>query len=215
MSGAGDELDASHILRAAGRTAVAWRNGGGVTREVAVHPPGAGWDAFDWRVSLAEVTADGPYSPLPGVRRILTVVAGAGTELTVAGTTRLRADRYRPLAFPGGAATAGRLLDGPVVNLNVMLREGRARATVEMVRGSRRVAAGPGSGAGTGSGADGGRSAGQGVLVMALEGRTRLSAPGEPVVTLERFDAVWLAGARAAAAELGTDGVAAVVTLSA
>ncbi|MFE7664028.1 HutD/Ves family protein [Streptomyces celluloflavus] len=213
MSGAGDELGPSHILRAAGRTAVAWRNGGGVTREVAVHPPGAGWDAFDWRVSLAEVTADGPYSPLPGVRRILTVVAGAGTELTVAGVSRLRADRYRPLAFPGGAATAGRLLDGPVVNLNVMLREGRARATVEMVRGSRRVAAGPGSGAG--SGTDGGRSAGHGVLVMALEGRTRLSAPGEPVVALERFDAVWLAGARAAAAELGTDGVAAVVTLSA
>ncbi|MFE5741736.1 HutD/Ves family protein [Streptomyces celluloflavus] len=212
MSGAGDELGPSHILRAAGRTAVAWRNGGGVTREVAVHPPGAGWDAFDWRVSLAEVTADGPYSPLPGVRRILTVVAGAGTELTVAGTSRLRADRYRPLAFPGGAATAGRLLHGPVVNLNVMLREGRARATVEMVRGSRRVATGPGSG--TGAGADGGRSAGQGVLVMALEGRTRLSAPGEPVVALERFDAVWLAGARAAAAELGTDGVAAVVTLS-
>ncbi|MFH8552291.1 HutD family protein [Streptomyces celluloflavus] len=213
MSGAGDELDASHILRAAGRTAVAWRNGGGVTREVAVHPPGAGWDTFDWRVSLAEVTADGPYSPLPGVRRILTVVAGAGTELTVAGVSRLRADRYRPLAFPGGAATAGRLLHGPVVNLNVMLREGRARATVEMVRGSRRVAAGPGSWAG--SGTDGGRSAGHGVLVMALEGPTRLSAPGEPVVTLERFDAVWLAGARAAAAELGTDGVAAVVTLSA
>ncbi|MFF2924774.1 HutD family protein [Streptomyces celluloflavus] len=212
MSGAGDELGLSHILRAAGRTAVAWRNGGGVTREVAVHPPGAGWDAFDWRVSLAEVTADGPYSPLPGVRRILTVVAGAGTELTVAGTSRLRADRYRPLAFPGGAATAGRLLHGPVVNLNVMLREGRARATVEMVRGSRRVATEPGSESGTG--ADGGRSAGQGVLVMALEGRTRLSAPGEPVVALERFDAVWLAGARAAAAELGTDGVAAVVTLS-
>jgi hypothetical protein len=208
-------LGEARILRAAGRTAVAWRNGGGVTREVAVHPPGAGWDTFDWRVSLAEVTADGPYSPLPGVRRILTVVAGAGTELTVAGTSGLRADRYRPCAFPGGAATVGRLLHGPVVNLNVMLREGRARATVEMVRGSRRVAAGTGSGAGTGTGPDGGRSAGQGVLVMALEGRTRLSTPGEPVVALARFDAVWLTGARAAAAEMGTDGVAAVVALSA
>ncbi|MCZ0993430.1 HutD family protein [Streptomyces noursei] len=53
------------ILRADGRAAVPWRNGGGLTREVAAHPPGAGWDAFAWRVSLAEVTRDGPYSRCP------------------------------------------------------------------------------------------------------------------------------------------------------
>ena len=118
-----------------------WSNGGGVTREIAVHPPGAGWDAFAWRVSLADVTRDGPYSPLPGVRRILTVVDGAGLELTVDGAPQLLPDRCRPFAFPGAAATDSRLLDGPAVNLNAMLREGRAAATVEMVRGNRGVAA--------------------------------------------------------------------------
>ncbi|TJZ45400.1 HutD family protein [Streptomyces piniterrae] len=180
------------ILRAAGRVASPWSNGGGVTREVAVHPPGAGWDTFDWRVSLADVTRDGPYSPLPGVRRILTVVDGAGIELTVDGSPRPLPGRHHPFAFPGGAATEGRLLDGPVVNLNVMLREGRAGATVEMVRGSGVVpAGGP-------------------VVVVAVEGHTEL---GEPAVRLERFDAALLTAAGAGTV-LRTDGVAAVIALT-
>ena len=154
------------ILRAEGRSAMPWSNGGGVTREIAVHPPGAGWDAFAWRVSLADVTRDGPYSPLPGVRRILTVVDGAGLELTVDGAPRLLPDRCRPFAFPGAAATDSRLLDGPVVNLNVMLREGRAAATVEMVRGSRVVWPRRRPADGGAEGADGPQE----VLVVAAEG---------------------------------------------
>ncbi|MFG2830003.1 HutD family protein [Streptomyces sp. NPDC048434] len=195
------------ILRAEGRAAAPWSNGGGVTREVAVQPPGAGWDTFAWRVSLADVTRDGPYSPLPGVRRILTVVDGAGLELTVDGTPQLLPERYRPFAFPGGAATDSRLLDGPVVNLNVMLREGRAAATVEMVRGSRAVRPADGS-------ADGAAGPDE-VLVVAVEGRTRLGAPGGHQAQLERFDAALLTAPDAAAVGLWTDGTAAVIALSA
>ncbi|WP_148589860.1 HutD family protein [Streptomyces sp. WAC01526] len=196
------------ILRAEGRPAAPWSNGGGVTREVAVHPPGAGWDTFAWRVSLADVTRDGPYSPLPGVRRILTVVDGAGLELTVDGTTRLLPDRCRPFAFPGGADTGSRLLDGPVVNLNVMLREGRADAVVEMVRGHRVVepVRRP-----AGGGADGPEA----VLVVAVEGPARLRTADGPAVRLARFDAALLAGPDAAPAEVWTDGTAAVIALSA
>ncbi|MFF8783718.1 HutD family protein [Streptomyces sp. NPDC015125] len=209
------------ILRAEGRAAVPWSNGGGVTREVAVRPPGAGWDTFAWRVSLADVTRDGPYSPLPGVRRILTVVDGAGLELTVDGTAQLLPERYRPFAFPGGAATGSRLLDGrPVVNLNVMLREGRAAATVEMARGSRMVwPAGDGA-------AD--RDPDE-VMVVAVEGHSRLGVPGTSLgapgtppgapdtyeAQLERFDAALLTAPDAAAAALWTDGIAAVIALSA
>ncbi|MGW7574263.1 HutD/Ves family protein [Streptomyces sp. NPDC054765] len=211
------------ILRAEGRPAVPWSNGGGVTREIAVHPAGAGWDTFAWRVSLADVTRDGPYSPLPGVRRILTVVDGAGLELTVDGTTRLLPDRCRPFAFPGGAATGSRLLDGPVVNLNVMLREGRAAATVDLVRGSRTVWPGRwpadgGADGGAGGGADcgaGGAALPEEVLVVAVEGGTRLGAAGDERARLERFDAALMTGPDAAATGLWTDGVAAVIALSA
>ncbi|MFJ5676803.1 HutD family protein [Streptomyces sp. NPDC093097] len=198
------------ILRADGRAAVPWRNGGGLTREVAAHPPDAGWDAFAWRVSLAEVTRDGPYSPLPGVRRILTVVDGGGLELTVDGAVHRLPGRHRPFAFPGAAATGSRLLDGPVVNLNVMVREGRMAANVVMVRGSREV---PGE---------------RTVVVVAVEGETRLGAAGagpeEPGVRLGRYDAVVLEpagqsageGTRGAAAPVvvRTEGVAAVIELA-
>ncbi|RXS81535.1 HutD family protein [Streptomyces sp. TM32] len=213
------------ILRAAGRAAAPWSNGGGVTREIAAHPPGAGWDGFAWRVSLADVTRDGPYSPLPGVRRILTVVDGAGLELTVDGTARLLPGRSRPYAFPGGATTVSRLLDGPVVNLNVMLRDGRATATVEVVAGSwspeREPAPGPepdgrvAGGLGTAGGPDlvGGPDPAGGLLVVALAGGTRLTVPGESEVRLERFDAVRWAGPDALPDGLRTDGTVAVVRL--
>ncbi|MDC7336936.1 HutD/Ves family protein [Streptomyces lydicus] len=197
----------ARILRAAERSAAPWSNGGGVTREVAAHPPGAGWDSFAWRVSLADVGRDGPYSPLPGVRRILTVVEGGGLELTVDGTRHLLADRYRPFAFPGGAATDCRLLAGPVVNLNVMLRDGRAAATVETVRGTRTLPplrpADPDS------------DVPDALVVVALQGSALLAAAGRPPVRLGRFDAALLSGPGTAAAELRTDGTAAVIALTA
>ncbi|MEU7432129.1 HutD family protein [Streptomyces sioyaensis] len=216
------------ILRAAGRAAAPWSNGGGVTREIAAHPSGAGWDGFAWRVSLADVTRDGPYSPLPGVRRILTVVDGAGLELTVDGTPRLLPGRYRPFAFPGGATTASRLLDGPVVNLNVMLREGRAEGAVEVVGGSwspelEGWAAGGGPDPAGGPDLVGGPDAAGGLLVVALEGATRLTVRGdsgesgvhgEPEVRLERFDAVLWTGADVLPDGLRTDRTVAVVRLS-
>ena len=52
----------TELLSAARRAAVPWKNGGGVTREVAAHPAGASLEDFDWRVSTAEVRAAGPFS---------------------------------------------------------------------------------------------------------------------------------------------------------
>ena len=43
------------LLAAKDRIAQPWKNGGGVTREIAVEPPGAGFDSFGWRVSTAVV----------------------------------------------------------------------------------------------------------------------------------------------------------------
>ncbi|MFE3550856.1 HutD family protein [Streptomyces kronopolitis] len=215
------------ILRARERAAAPWSNGGGVTREIAAHPPGAGWDGFAWRVSLADVTRDGPYSPLPGVRRILTVVDGAGLELTVDGAVRLLPGGHRPFAFPGGAATGSRLLAGPVINLNVMLREGRADATVEIVRGT--WAPGPAPSASPLASSPpslspspgGGPGSVGGLLVVALEGGTRLTVPGETgepgkfaVLRMERFDAVLWPGPDVPPGGLRADGTVAVIRLS-
>ncbi|MET8627761.1 HutD family protein [Kitasatospora sp. NPDC004669] len=131
------------VLRASERPATAWLNGGGVTREVAGFPAGAGLDGFDWRVSLADVASAGPFSPFPGIDRVITLVEGAGMALTVDGTERLVDAPFRPFAFPGGATTDCRLLGGPVVDFNVMTRRGRVEAVVDLVSAPGPVEAPP------------------------------------------------------------------------
>ncbi|SFJ05563.1 HutD family protein [Caulobacter sp. UNC279MFTsu5.1] len=122
------------ILRAADRVAAPWKNGGGVTREVAAWPPGAGLDGFDWRVSLADVAADGPFSVFPGVGRVLTVIAGDGLVLEIEGQV-VRLAPGAPFAFAGEAHVTARLTAGPIRDLNVMVRRGAWTARVEPWRG--------------------------------------------------------------------------------
>jgi environmental stress-induced protein Ves len=128
---------AIRILRASERTATAWRNGGGVTREIAAGPAGAGMADFDWRISLVDVTESGPFSGFRDVDRIITTAQGQGMELSVAGAPAVVAKPFEPFAFPGDAETGCRLPDGPVVNLNVMTRRGRASATVRTIHAGR------------------------------------------------------------------------------
>lgn len=119
------------VLRAADRIAVPWKNGGGVTREVAASPPGAGMEAFDWRISIADVAASGPFSAFPGIDRILTVIEGSGLSLSIDGRAAVVLEvGSPPLAFPGEARCEAGLRNGPVRDLNVMVRRGARRAQV-------------------------------------------------------------------------------------
>ncbi|OKI52104.1 HutD/Ves family protein [Streptomyces sp. MJM1172] len=165
------------VLRAAERAAAVWKNGGGVTREIAAWPESAGTGDFEWRVSLADVAADGPFSGFPGVDRTLTLAEGAGMDLTVAGAHRLVDERYAPRHFAGDAPTDCRLLDGPVVNFNVMYRRDTTRAETAVVRGDLALAA---------------AEPGETLLVVALDGPGGLegagAGPGE-ALELARYDA--------------------------
>ncbi|WP_395571109.1 HutD family protein [Streptomyces sp. BK79] len=125
---------APQILRAEDRTPAPWRNGGGVTSEVAADPPGAGTGDFLWRISVADVGGAGPFSAFPGVDRIITVVDGPGMELTVDGVPHRLDTLYEPFAFSGDAVTGCRLLGGPIVDFNVMVRRSVMTATVRVVR---------------------------------------------------------------------------------
>ncbi|MGO1120470.1 HutD/Ves family protein [Rhodovibrionaceae bacterium A322] len=114
---------------------MAWRNGGGQTAEIASDrvPPLSTDDpaAFDWRVSLAEVGRDGPYSDFSGYTRILTLVSGGGTLLTDPQGQRLRIDQlYSPQTFSGDLAYDGQLLAGPIRNFNLIYRPDRLQARV-------------------------------------------------------------------------------------
>lgn len=114
------------VLRAADHRVMPWKNGGGSTTEVAVFPEGAGLEAFGWRLSMAGVTADGPFSAFAGIERTLAVLEGEGIALDIEGRGTLTVTRDGdPASFPGDAATVGRLLGGPILDLNVMSRRGR------------------------------------------------------------------------------------------
>ena len=104
------------ILRWSELNAVPWKNGQGITREIAKEPSA---DNFAWRLSVADVAADGRFSRFDGMRRILTVVEGNGMELVgVSGT--LQADVGVPVEFDGSLDITSRLKNGTLRDLNLI-----------------------------------------------------------------------------------------------
>src|SRR5215218_11095069 len=111
------------IIRFASLKPEPWRNGGGVTRQLASQSgAGSAQDgSLDWRVSIADVSKAGDFSPFPGMERVLTVVEGELLLLIVDGAEH-PLEKYRPFRFAGGAATSGKLPTGDIRNLNVITR---------------------------------------------------------------------------------------------
>lgn len=118
-------VGALHIVRFAGAPRMPWRNGGGETVEVAAHPRGAAVDAFGWRVSLATISADGPFSTFLHVDRTLTVVDGGGLILQFGDRLPKRLHTAdAPHRFPGEVPCRARLVDSPTIALNAMVARG-------------------------------------------------------------------------------------------
>lgn len=113
-----------------------WKNGGGTTREIAAWPPGAGMDAFAWRISVADIAADGPFSAFPGIDRQIALLDGAGVRLrAVDGTFDHRLDEIGvPFAFAGETPVDATLIAGATRDFNVMTRRGRCHARVLPLR---------------------------------------------------------------------------------
>ncbi len=128
---------------------VPWRNGRGVTEEVALWPRGSAFERgdFDGRISKARVEEDGPFSAFEGFERILVVTGGAGLVLTLGDGRRARLRALEPYRFDGSIETSAQLTAGAVSDFNVFTRRGVIRADVEALRlGMRRnrVSVGPG-----------------------------------------------------------------------
>ena len=132
------------ILRAADRVAMPWKNGGGITREVAVWPPNSNFDDFDWRISIAEVREPGSFSMFEGIDRIMAILSGQ-LELRLPDRTVTLDPACEPLAFAGDMSCEGIPLDGPVTDLNVMVRRGRVAARVTRFRDVTETVAEPGT----------------------------------------------------------------------
>lgn len=124
------------ILRAADRLPTPWKNGGGLTWEVAAWPAGASLSDFEWRASIAEVASAGPFSTFEGVDRVLTVLAGAGLDLKFEDQAPIRLDACSaPFAFQGDEPCAAILVGGAVRDFNIMVRRGGWSAQVQRLAG--------------------------------------------------------------------------------
>jgi environmental stress-induced protein Ves len=108
---------------------VRWKNDGGWTTEIAREP--ADPADFRWRISIADIESDGPFSSFPGVARELMLLAGSGIELDIDDAPPLRlVERFQRVRFDGEARVECRLLAGPTRDFNVMTRRDAARAEV-------------------------------------------------------------------------------------
>ncbi|MEM5420875.1 HutD family protein [Paraburkholderia sp. BR14263] len=147
MSGAkaiGGAVQAARLtlLRGAALVASPWKNGGGVTREIAVahvaSRADASLDAFAWRVSVADVAQAGPFSRFEGVDRTLVLLDGAGMLLDEAGRTHVLTQPLDVAHFAGEAAIDARLVNGATRDFNLMVRRDAARGTLEVWRANER-----------------------------------------------------------------------------
>lgn len=113
-----------------------WKNGAGLTREIALG--GADVDAFDWRLSLAEVDRDAPFSAFPSIDRCVVLLRGAGMRLR-SRDGRIDHRLTQPLVpfhFSGDVALDATLIDGASRDLNVMTRRGAFRSDVSCHHGA-------------------------------------------------------------------------------
>ncbi len=136
------------LLRSNDHRRMPWKNGGGETVEITVSPDGAGLADFDWRVSMATVATDGPFSVFPGIDRTLSILDGEGMTLFIKGRAPKRLTQAsEPLSFVADAPTSATLIDGTITDLNVMTRRGRFTHSVRRVSvdGNSEVALGDGT----------------------------------------------------------------------
>jgi environmental stress-induced protein Ves len=99
-----------------------WKNGGGLTREIAVYPESAGTEDFLWRVSIAKIERPGPFSRFPHARRRLMLLEGKGIFFQFADRAMTLNGIEQTIEFSGEEDLDCSPIDGACLVLNVMTR---------------------------------------------------------------------------------------------
>lgn len=103
-----------------------WRNGLGWTREILRVPDS---DAWQVRLSIAEIEQDAAFSSFPGIDRELVLLRGEGLRLRFAdGALHTLLPPHDRLRFAGEAEIHGELVDGLTHDFNLMWRRDQVDA---------------------------------------------------------------------------------------
>ena len=117
-------MNRGRVIRYRDLAPVAWKNGLGVTREIALEPTGALDCGFRFRMSRAEITATAMFSRFPGIRRWLVLAKGGALELRFADGALAQLDRVGDhFRFDGDTGVEGVPLDGASEDFNLMLAD--------------------------------------------------------------------------------------------
>lgn len=111
-------------LPASGFRRTPWKNGGGISTDIAdCYRPDAApadWDGVIWRLGRTQIVTPGPFSDLTGYERLQVVIAGQGLVLvTPDGDIDLR-EPFQPVRYDGGRSIVTRLEHGPVEVVNLI-----------------------------------------------------------------------------------------------
>ena len=143
-----------------------WANGRGTSHEIASDRNEAG--EWTWRLAMAPVNEDGPFSRIECVNRSLAVVDGAGMLLSV-DRKKLQCLPMQVVQFRGDAITEATLTDGPIMDINLMVRRKEADGEMTIV-----------SDAGLLNGAS---------IVVAIGGSAQVKST-DSIIDLERHDSM-------------------------
>lgn len=135
----------AQLIRAAELRAVPWKNGGGVTREVACEPPGAGYDTFLWRISVADVERPGPFSRFRGIDRSIVLLRGGPMLLGGGNGGAHELHAWEPWHFAGEDAVDAQLPGGPTRDFNVMQRRAAIVSRTAVRQASQTLVLGSGT----------------------------------------------------------------------
>ena len=116
------------LLRSTDYRRTRWKNDGGWTTELAVYPSETN---FDWRISIADIETNGPFSTFNGYDRAIALLEGIGMELRFDNAESVRLERRLHFTrFAGEWKTDGVLISGKVRDFNVIWKRDAIEATV-------------------------------------------------------------------------------------
>jgi environmental stress-induced protein Ves len=121
------------IVRYAELPEIPWSNGLGVTREIARSSEKLDSAAYDWRISIARIDGDAPFSRLPGIDRSLMALGNDGVTLVVGDGDPQHLALHEILRFDGEDDVRPVGVAAPNFDLNLMTRRDTASGYLSRV----------------------------------------------------------------------------------
>jgi environmental stress-induced protein Ves len=108
-----------HQIRLQDVPASPWKNGGGTTQSLICWPSPSQWV---FRMSVARIDSDGPFSEFMGVERWFAVLRGNGVTLQFPDRRVVLGHKDPALQFSGETACQCSLTRGPTLDFNLMVQ---------------------------------------------------------------------------------------------